>query len=109
MDMDETRLDRIEKKLDDVAIMGARIEERLKSSTNRIDRLEFRADEQEDDLEDVGFIAQEVEEVLPNVVHVTPGFIGDNEKVKTVSYIKIIPYLVDTIQELTKRIEELEK
>ena len=53
MDMDETRLDRIEKKLDDVAIMGARIEERLKSSTNRIDRLEFRADEQEDDLEDL--------------------------------------------------------
>ena len=51
MDMDETRLDRIEKKLDNVAIMGARIEERLESSTNRIDRLEFRADEQEDDLE----------------------------------------------------------
>ena len=51
MDMDETRLDRIEKKLDNVAIMGARIEERLESSTSRIDRLEFRADEQEDDLE----------------------------------------------------------
>ena len=51
--MDETRLDRIEKKLDDVAIMGARIEERLKSSTSRIDRLEFRADEQEDDLEEL--------------------------------------------------------
>ena len=44
--MDETRLDRIEKKLDNVAIMGARIEERLESSTSRIDRLEFRADEQ---------------------------------------------------------------
>ena len=53
MDMDDTRLDRIEKKLDDVAIMGARIEERLKSSTSRIDRLEFRADEQEDDLEEL--------------------------------------------------------
>ena len=28
---------------------------------------------------------------------------------KTISYPKLIPYLVDTIQELTKRIEELEK
>lgn len=84
--------------------------ERLKDSSELIMQLKPSTYKwKEDNLEDVGFIAQEVEEVLPNVVHVTPGFIGDDEKVKTVSYIKIIPYLVDTIQELTKRIEELEK
>jgi len=65
--------------------------------------------------EDVGFIAQEVEEVIPEVVQTKKGFIntdGEEEGVKdmkTISYPKLIPYLVDTIQELTKRIEELEK
>lgn len=84
--------------------------ERLKDSSELVMQLKPSTYKwKEDDLEDVGFIAQEVEKVFPNVVHITPGFIGDNEKVKTVSYIKIIPYLVDTIQELTKRIEELEK
>jgi hypothetical protein len=68
----------------------------------------------ETDKEDVGFIAQEVEQVIPEVVETTKGFIDvDNEKQseerKTIAYPKLIPYLVDTIQHLTKRIEELEK
>jgi hypothetical protein len=68
----------------------------------------------ETDKEDVGFIAQEVEEIIPEVVETTKGFIDiDNEKQpeerKTISYPKLVPYLVDTIKELTKRIEELEK
>ena len=68
----------------------------------------------ETDKEDVGFIAQEVEQVIPEVVETTKGFIDvDNEKQseerKTIAYPKLIPYLVDTIQQLTKRIEELEK
>jgi len=49
--MDTLRLDRIEKKLDDSALISARIEERLIASTQRVDRLEFRADEQESDLD----------------------------------------------------------
>ncbi len=68
----------------------------------------------ETDKEDVGLIAQEVEQVIPEVVETTKGFIDvDNEKQseerKTIAYPKLVPYLVDTIQELTKRIEELEK
>ena len=61
--------------------------------------------------EDVGFIAQEVEKVIPEVVETTKGFINTDEDMnrKTISYPKLIPYLVDTIQELTKRIEKLEK
>jgi len=65
----------------------------------------------ETDKPDVGFIAQEVEEVIPEVVETTRGFINtdDDKERKTISYPKLIPYLVDTIQTLTKRIEELEK
>ena len=61
--------------------------------------------------EDVGFIAQEVEKVIPEVVETTKGFINTDEDMnrKTISYPKLIPYLVDTIKELKKRIEELEK
>jgi len=33
----------------------------------------------------------------------------ETQEVKTISYPKLVPYLVDTIQQLNKRIEELEK
>ena len=65
--------------------------------------------------QDVGFIPQEVEEIIPEVVETSQGFIntdGEEEGIKdmkTISYPKLIPYLVDTIQELTKRIEKLEE
>lgn len=55
--MDNNRLDRIEKKLDESAIIAARIEERLIASTQRIDRLEYRADEQEADIDGLREIA----------------------------------------------------
>ena len=67
-----------------------------------------------DNKEDYGFIAQEVEKIIPNVVQ-SQGFskvgkeTGDNKKHKTIDYAKLTPYLVDTIQELIKRIEKLEK
>ena len=61
--------------------------------------------------QDVGFIAQEVEKIIPEVVEETKGFINTDEDMnrKTISYPKLIPYLVDTIQELIQRIEKLEK
>ena len=66
-----------------------------------------------DNKEDYGFIAQEVEEILPHIVR-NQGFNKagkgtGGEKHKTIDYSKLTPYLVDTIQELTKRIEKLEK
>ena len=65
----------------------------------------------ETDKEDVGFIAQEVEEIIPEVIETSRGFINtdDSKERKTIAYPKLVPYLVDTIQQLTKRIEELEK
>ena len=51
---------------------------------------------------DYGLIAQEVEKVLPNIV----GEMKDGYK--GIRYEKLIPFLIDSIQQLTKRIEELE-
>ena len=51
---------------------------------------------------DYGLIAQEVEKVLPNIV-------GDMKGgYKGIKYEKLIPFLIDSIQQLTKRVEELE-
>ena len=65
--------------------------------------------------QDIGFIAQEVEEIIPEVVETSRGFLNTDEEedgikdMKTVSYTKLVPYLVDTIQVMDKRIKELEK
>tara|TARA_B100000497_G_C7658426_1_gene396440 strand:- start:203 stop:919 length:717 start_codon:yes stop_codon:yes gene_type:complete len=52
--------------------------------------------------ENVGFIAQEVEQIIPNIV-------SDNDEYKTIAETKIIAYLVGAIQELDKELKELEK
>ena len=51
---------------------------------------------------DFGFIAQEVEKVVPEVV-------GERRNgMKTINYAKVVPLLLDVIQDLTQRIERLE-
>ena len=52
---------------------------------------------------DVGVIAQEIEEVLPEVV-MTRGT-GYN----AVKYEKIVPLLIESIKELQKKVEDIEK
>jgi hypothetical protein len=54
-------------------------------------------------LKELGFIAQEVESVLPDVV--TVDHVGN----KLINYIGLIPVLTAPIQELNARVEELEK
>jgi uncharacterized coiled-coil protein SlyX len=54
--VEEHRLDRIEQKLDrltEAVSAIARVEEKIYASTKRIDRLEFRLDEQENDLDSI--------------------------------------------------------
>lgn len=58
---------------------------------------------------DSGFIAQEVEKVLPGIVHT------DDKGMKSVDYVRVVPFLVKSVQEqqvqidlLTKRLEVLE-
>lgn len=48
-----------------------------------------------------GLIAQEVEKVLPHAVHEGPEY-------KTVNYSAIIPFLLETIKDLNRRITDLE-
>lgn len=50
-----------------------------------------------------GLVAQEVEKVLPNIVNT------DNEGYKSVNYNELIPLLLQTVQEQSKKIEELQK
>lgn len=51
--------------------------------------------------DNVGFIAQEVEQIIPNIV-------SDNDEYKAIAETKIIAYLVGAIQELDKELKELE-
>jgi hypothetical protein len=51
--------------------------------------------------DEIGFIAQEVEKVIPNIVN-------EKDEYKILAETKIIAYLVGAIQELDKELEELE-
>mgnify|MGYP003113941849 CR=1 FL=1 len=100
-------------------VSDKRLKKNIHTISESLDRiLELRPTEfvwKENDKRDIGFIAQEVEEIIPEIVETSEGFLDTHtddksqDDVKTVSYSKLTPYLVDTIQELTKRIEELEK
>jgi hypothetical protein len=59
---------------------------------------------------DIGFIAQEVETVdgLDSIVKEIDGW-EDEDKIKTVSYDKVIPLLVEAIKEQQKQIDELKQ
>jgi hypothetical protein len=64
------------------------------------------------DCKQVGLIAQEVEEVLPEIIHLAPfdddkGVSISGENYMTVQYDRVIPLLVESIKELKKEIEEL--
>jgi hypothetical protein len=63
--------------------------------------------DQEQEATKLGFIAQEVEAVFPNMVETT-----ETDEIKDLKSIKIsvlIPMLVKTIQQLNERVKELEK
>jgi len=59
--------------------------------------------------DDFGLIAQEVEKILPELVHETNLIFEDNKDTyKTLSYQKLIPFLIKSIQELNIKIKKLE-
>ena len=64
--------------------------------------------------EKVGVLAQEIEQVLPQVVKPAPfdtdkeGNSISGENYKTVQYEKIVPLLIEAIKELTAKVSELE-
>src|SRR5690606_10826688 len=56
-----------------------------------------------DDKVHAGFIAQDVEKVLPNLIHK-----NDSLDIKGIAYLELIPYLVEAIQQQQKTIESLQ-
>ena len=58
--------------------------------------------------EDVGFIAQEIEEVIPLAAGEYK-VINSEETYKNIKYERIIPYLVKSIQELIDKVDRLEQ
>jgi hypothetical protein len=57
---------------------------------------------QKDIKNDIGFIAEEVYEVLPNIVHK-----NDKGEVESLDYSKIVPILIATVQQLSKELAEI--
>jgi hypothetical protein len=57
---------------------------------------------------DIGFIAQEVEDVIPEIVREKQVIFDKQEKYKTVDYEKITAVLVEAVKELTAKVERLE-
>jgi hypothetical protein len=57
---------------------------------------------------DIGFIAQEMEKIVPEIVKEVKG-LNDKEPYLTVSYSKIVPILVQSIKELKSDLDELRK
>ena len=64
----------------------------------------------DDNKKDFGVIAQEIEQLLPEIVK-EKELIGqkEGEKFKTVSYEKLIPFLIKAIQELSDEVDKLKK
>ena len=57
---------------------------------------------------DIGVIAQEVQEVVPELVKEVEGLNGEDSFL-TVSYEKLVPVLIESIKEQQKQIDELRK
>lgn len=57
----------------------------------------------------LGFVAQELQEVIPEVVKVNGNDGGEIENLLTVSYAEIIPLVVSSVKEQQKTIDELKK
>ena len=57
---------------------------------------------------DLGVIAQEVEKVLPEIVHEKEMSLLDGETYKTVDYEKITAVLIESVKELSAKVEALE-
>ena len=79
----------------------------LKDSLSVVSKLRgvnyFWKDENRETSKQVGFIAQEVEKVLPEVVHT------NEDGIKSLAYQNMVPVLVEAIKELKAEIDELKK
>jgi hypothetical protein len=66
----------------------------------------YKTDKAEDKKNHYGFIAQELEIVLPELV-VTKPDISNSDKIKAINYLEIIPLLVGKLQKMQTEIDNL--
>ena len=87
------------------AYSDARLKKNVKTIDNALDIVDqlrgVSFDWKEDDKHSIGVIAQEVEEVLPEIV------VEDEKEVKTVDYGKMVGVLINAIKELRAEVKEL--
>ena len=76
---------------------GLEIVEKLRGVT-------YKRKDTEKDKENIGVIAQEVEEILPQIVNTADDEMGT----KSVDYGKITSVLIEAVKELSARVKELE-
>ena len=69
---------------------------------HQINSVKFKWKNNQDNNEHIGFIAQDVEKVIPSIVHT------DKHGYKSIQYDKLIPILLKTIQDMSVRIAFLE-
>ena len=69
--------------------------------------VEFDWKDKRDGKHDIGFIAQEVQDIIPEVINEIPDLQDENNKYLGVDYSKIVPLLVESIKEQQKQIEDL--
>ena len=58
---------------------------------------------------DIGFIAQEVKEILPEIISEIPNFDDENNNYLGVDYSKITPVLVEAVKEQQEEIKSLKQ
>ena len=68
----------------------------------------LKGSEEKDRINRRGVIAEEVEEIIPEVVNRAVSTVDNKERI-TVEYDKFIPYLIKMVQIQNDRINELEK
>jgi hypothetical protein len=71
-------------------------------------RFDWKEGKGKDVKDDMGFIAQEVEEVLPALIGGWKAGEGEPDDLKSIKAGDLIPVLVKAIQELTARVAQLE-
>ena len=92
---------------DITAFSDARLKENVSTIENALDKVDnlrgVNYNMKDSDDAKIGVIAQEVEEILPQVVHTS----DDEMQTKSVDYGKLCAVLIEAVKELKKEVEEL--
>ena len=61
--------------------------------------------EKDADVQELGFMAEEIEQVFPEMVDMVE---VEDKQYRAVAYVKMIPVLLNAIKELNKKVEDIE-